>query len=329
MPRRVKLRVLLSYKFDRNMVPLGFQCEAALIALGHEVHRLEVDRRSFFQGITMAAPLPRDEQLVRRAEEVRPDMLFVVIGYNYSAEALETVKKRFNSKIIGWWLESPESYRALSDTAGHYDHLFSFSKRMAASVESEMGLPCGFVNYGTDTGIYRPLKLSPRRKRKYGSGISFLGKYKERRRELLEALAGMDLGIWGPLWKKDLGSGSPLLPHVKGYRLFGRDATELFCASKVNININSWPSPTGPNLRVFDIPACGSFLLTEYVEEIDDLFETGEMESFKCPDELRDKAAYYLSHDMERERIARRGYEKVVRLYKMTDSLSKILKASA
>ena len=82
--------------------------------------------------------------------------------------------------------------------------------------------------------------------------------------------------------------------------------------SKINLNITLKSIQTGIPLRVFDIMGCGGFLLTNYQEDMLSFF-TPDEEFVYYTDEkdMLEKVSYYLSHDEEREKIAKKGYEKV------------------
>lgn len=87
---------------------------------------------------------------------------------------------------------------------------------------------------------------------------------------------------------------------------------KVFNLTKINLNMTVRSIEKGLPLRCFDIMGCGGFLITNYQEELDDMFNVGEdLEAYSSIEELIDKCAYYLSHDDERNAIARRGYEKV------------------
>ena len=322
------MRILLSYKFHQNMTPLGFECERALESLGHTVHRMNVDPQpSWWQRKRRAPGEDRNALLLECMKRVKPDLLLVLIGYNYFPDTLETIKRTYNIPIVGWWVENPDSFQALYPTLGWFDHFFSFSRKVADEITKTDQGRCHFVNYGTDPSLYNPMALGRYARFRYGSDLSFLGKFKERRRDYLSAVADLDLGIWGPLWKKELKKERhELLSRVRGTRLYDRKAALLFGATKVNVNINSWATPSGPNLRVFDVLGCGSFLLTEYVEEIEELFSVGrEIDTFVSADELKDKCRFYLRNDSLREQIARQGFEKVCSSYTMSHCLQRIL----
>lgn len=104
---------------------------------------------------------------------------------------------------------------------------------------------------------------------------------------------------------------------------------KVFNLSKINLNMTMRPIETGLPLRCFDILGCGGFLMTNYQEELNDMFVIGQdLEAYSSPDELIDKCAYYLSHEDERAAIARNGYEKVraahTHFHRLRDMLSSL-----
>lgn len=108
------------------------------------------------------------------------------------------------------------------------------------------------------------------------------------------------------------------LPKVRN-RGGAKTLTEMpliFHQSRINLNMTIRPIQTGLSLRVFDILGCGGFLLTNYQQELGELYKIGkDVEVFSSKEELADKAAYYLTHETERQKIARNGYEKTRALH--------------
>ncbi len=67
-------------------------------------------------------------------------------------------------------------------------------------------------------------------------------------------------------------------------------------------------------LREFEGPMSGAFYLTEWIEELADLYDIGrEIVCYRSHEEMVDRCRYYLAHDAERERIARAGLERARR----------------
>lgn len=101
----------------------------------------------------------------------------------------------------------------------------------------------------------------------------------------------------------------------------------IFHQSRINLNMTIRPIQTGLSLRVFDILGCGGFLLTNYQQELGDLYEIGkDVEVFTSKEELAEKAAYYLTHEEERQKIARNGYEKTRALHTYETRISQMIR---
>lgn len=76
--------------------------------------------------------------------------------------------------------------------------------------------------------------------------------------------------------------------------------------------------PPQTQLEHFEINACGGFQLSYYVEGLERHYQIGdEIALYASPEELVEKACYYLKHEDEREVVAQRGYERRLREHTM------------
>lgn len=119
-----------------------------------------------------------------------------------------------------------------------------------------------------------------------------------------------------------------LLPKVtiKPPVITGEPSSTVHAGSKINLNISLKGIEGGTAKRVMDIMGVGGFALTNYCEETAELFEEDkEIVMFRSPEELLEKVDYYLSHDEERERIAKAGQEKVLKCYTYRQMAQRIL----
>lgn len=111
-----------------------------------------------------------------------------------------------------------------------------------------------------------------------------------------------------------------------GYADFYKEMPQIFNQSKINLNITSKSIQSGVPLRVFDIMACGGFVISNYQIELAELFENGkEVVMYESIPDLMNKIEYYLTHDEEREEIARNGYKKVQEQYRYEHCLKRIV----
>ncbi len=100
----------------------------------------------------------------------------------------------------------------------------------------------------------------------------------------------------------------------------------VFAASKINLNPCLRAIQTGIPQRALDIMACGGFLLSNYQQELAELFEyEREMVMYESYQDAVEKADFYLKHDDLRTRIAQAGREKVLRDFDMRDRLMYML----
>ncbi|MBW2090687.1 MAG: glycosyltransferase, partial [Deltaproteobacteria bacterium] len=95
---------------------------------------------------------------------------------------------------------------------------------------------------------------------------------------------------------------------------------------KVNINATSLQMKTGLNQRVFDLPACGAFALSDARKQMEDLFEIGrEAICYHEPEEAYDLAQFYLRHETARKEVARLAYRRVLAEHTYQHRLSKLV----
>ena len=98
---------------------------------------------------------------------------------------------------------------------------------------------------------------------------------------------------------------------------------EKFSESKIVFNI---AMTDDINMRNFEALATGSFLLTNWIPTIEEVFEDGKhLVLYRNEEEMVEKAKYYLDHDAEREKIAQAGYEHVMANHTIQHRVSKML----
>ncbi|MBU0568262.1 glycosyltransferase [bacterium] len=130
------------------------------------------------------------------------------------------------------------------------------------------------------------------------------------RKNSLLAVAGFGLKVYGDEgWKRLLGEKAACLPWID-YR---GELPLIYAASKINLNLTKAQMKQAVTQRVFDVPAVGGFLLTDYRADLEELFDfEKEIASFKSEDELFEKTVYFLSRRQEREKIAHLAHKRVL-----------------
>jgi spore maturation protein CgeB len=341
-------RVLVSYFFGDDMIPLGEACARAFEGFGYEVHRfnsqmesrweqallkpvnrlargLGYRRREIGRSLPIHKVNYKRRRLLEAAARFRPRWIFVIRAHEFVDAALVARLKAECGveKVVGWRVDGPLDTPDLLEDAAIYDVYFC-SHRHGYDPRSDKirYLPV----FGMDLARYRNLHVdSPRR---YRHEIVLVGGYNPRRGELVAGLLDLPLEIYGK-WSKQARSRPQLRPHLRARGAWGDALLSVYNSSKIVLNITNWdPARYGAlNQRVFDVPATGAFLLTDYSPELEEHYRLGEeIVGYRDLAELRDKARYYLAHDAEREAIARRGYERALTLPTIADRVRAVIR---
>ncbi len=117
---------------------------------------------------------------------------------------------------------------------------------------------------------------------------------------------------------------------LENVRMHGKigyeEAPKIYHYSKINLNMTMRSIETGVPQRVYDIMAAGGFVLSNYQEEMEELFVPDkEIVFFHSMEELIEKVHYYLKHEDIRKQIAINGYKRVKKDYSYPVALKKIL----
>ncbi|SOB58390.1 CgeB family protein [Pseudodesulfovibrio profundus] len=120
---------------------------------------------------------------------------------------------------------------------------------------------------------------------------------------ILRILDYSPLIVGDPGWKE-------LLRGRDGWRYhselsYYQDLPDFYPLSDINFNCTSQQMKGAVNQRVFDVPCCGAFLLTDYRRQLEDLFEPGrEIIYYNEPDEIPGLIEIYKDAPEKRKRIA-------------------------
>lgn len=100
----------------------------------------------------------------------------------------------------------------------------------------------------------------------------------------------------------------------------------VFRHSKINLNITSKTIRTGLPLRLFDILACGGFLLTNYQSELENYFTIGaDLDCYTSENDLMTKVEYYMTHEKDRQEIAQNGLATVTKYHNYPERLLEMI----
>ncbi len=104
------------------------------------------------------------------------------------------------------------------------------------------------------------------------------------------------------------------------------DLPYFYSHSKINFNCTSMQMKNASNQRILDVPATNSFILTDYREQMETMFEIGkEIICYHEQAQIPELIKYYLTHENERKKIAEKGRARVLKCHTWKHRLEEII----
>jgi spore maturation protein CgeB len=324
------MRILITYGRRPPYPPFGAPMVEAFNALGHRAALLCVRDRPWWGAASKRLPEPwksrwrwdpvasANDQLRHAARAFRPDALLEIGGDLFHAETLRLV--RAQGTLLAVWLTQGPFASLPPAVLAEYD-LQGSNSQVAVEQLRRAGMSrAAYVPFATDPSWFRPSAAERPPTRPY---VGFIGAYSPKRAAMLDAVNDLGLEIWGPDW--DSRAASPALrAALRGPQgIFGSSLVRCYQQLPVFINIQREHTMVAANgghaagsglaWRHFDVPACGSALVSEAVIELEDAFRIGrEVEAFTTTEELRDKVQYLQTHAPQRLAMIRRARQRVL-----------------
>jgi len=330
------MKILFSGHHNPHFLTITEYLEKAIRLLGHELFVFE-DRQHIIPGrVRKRLPFLNqldlkiiNKRMLLLAEETKPDISIVTGGHRIISSAVNKMKSDGVVTVL-WTIDPPLYFQPIIDVAPCYDHIFCQGTEAVELLDKAGIKGSCWLPVACDPDIHRPVMLSEREREAYGHDVVFVGSYYQNRAELFAKIAGFDLALWGPGWSA-LAEGSPLVSKIRGAHTPPSEWLKIYSACKIALVIhyqspqNSFPvyqaSP-----RIFEAMACGCFVISDRQRDVFSLFEDGKhLVGFDNPNDLIEKINYYLSHHEEREEIAGRGREEVLKHHTYVDRIKKLI----
>jgi len=210
-----------------------------------------------------------------------------------------------------------------------YDCYFIWHKGLIPKIYDRGAKRVEYLPFAWDPELHPPINLPEMDSIKYGSDVVFIGNWTPERERWLESIRDLNLTIWGEpacKWGR-MGKGSELFNKWRPISVRGIEFAKVVRASKINLNFLRDQNKGSHNMRTFEVPGCGGFLLTERSEEQCEFFEEDkEIACFSTPEELREKIKFYLPRDELRRKMAEAAHRKVAQGHTYLDRARRILK---
>lgn len=275
-----------------------------------------------------------NKELLELALKEKPDLLFAHAMDSTQQEVMKKIRESGITTFIWFFDDHWDFYKGSKYWAPYFNWVFTTDP---LAVEKYHKIGCKnafFMPQGYNHFIYKPLDLP----KIYD--VTFVGNPHGSRRKIIKKLQaeGIKVTCFGKGWPKGPISTEDKIKMISQSKInlnlaessgtFLKQLALIFVHRNFDrsISINS-PSRWHDNFltllaqkrkqikgRIFKIAGCGGFLLTGYAEGMENLYEPDkEAVYFHNIGELVEKIKYYLSHDKEREDIAKAGRERSIR----------------
>ena len=247
-----------------------------------------------------------EKRLMRKAAELQPDLILVLLGSHLSPKSVAALRKLSKVPIVCWCQDQLTTIGRQYMLGAGYDAVFVKDRYMqdlfARMIRSTTFY---YLPEACNIRVHRPLHLSIEEAASYGCEIMIAGTLYYYRQEILMALNGADIKVWGhrPDWLVDRLPG-----RFMGREVRGDEKVRATRAAAICLNTLHYAEVNGLNCRAFEIAGCGGFQLISGVPALAEHFEPDiELAVYHSTDELRDKVKYYLDRPELTRQIAERG----------------------
>lgn len=325
---------------------LGASYARAFHALGWEVERYDSDpdaedldwwlrsragrwltRRSL--GLRRWGTRRRNVAFREMALELRPDLVLLVNGAFIMPETVAAIRDS-GTRLAIFHPDAPvpenQNHRPEHlPCAREADVTFIWSRKLGARLEEEGAGRVVYLPFAWDPEVY-PQVEEPGED---GPEVIFVGGWDPYRERWLEPVAKrFNLAIWGPdYWGTRTRDGSFVRNSWRGRALRGREAAEAVARADIALNVlRDQNLPDGTNMRTFEVPGAGGFLLATRTSGAAEIYPEGEAGAyFGSKEELLSKITYYLEHSTERGAIGRRAHEITARAHRYVHRARRIV----
>ena len=286
-----------------------------------------------------AIPDSVNHTVLDKARQFHPDLIWAEKQEYLQRETIEELR-RLGARLIHF---TPDPYfylkwkrtRVMNEAIGAFDALV-YCKSYERRDYEALGKPLIYMPLGFCDEVHRPLpSCDPR----WNCAVGFVGGWDPRRERLLHAAAtaNIDFKIWGIYWeflrdgrwtpqryvvlRQLAGAKEKVRIHRdevvgqawQGNEIYADDYARALTGAKIGLGFLRVVWPDQHTTRTFEIPACGSMLLTDRTNEHQEFFEEGrEADFFSSEEEFIDKVKFYCHNEPTRARLAQAGYHRCI-----------------
>ncbi len=234
-----------------------------------------------------------NRQLYHKVKRNKFDLVFLTKTNTINYKLIPKI----NQFTKTWYFFMDPLFTALKMEAHKYASSCTWSSSTFSTINrlfKRFGANSFFIIQGLDPRIFTPKKGF----NKKNTDVIFVGSKTPKRKHYIDFLKenGINITCYGKRWKNN--------------SIYLKDLVEKYHTSKIILNFTR--GKFGFSNRIFQAIGTGSFIISEWCEDLTKFFEKGiHLDWFKTSVELLDLIKYYLKNDQIRENIAQQGYNHI------------------
>lgn len=284
--------------------------------------RLIPKSRNLFQGHPKSHKEWRSLKAIELCRSFKPELILITGVQRFKPEVLEEFKAA--GAVFYWFTESETRFHEIEHEFPYYHHVYCISS-LSLERARNLGQSSSLLLHAVNTYQFHPLNLP----KIYD--WCFVGQWHPRRQEYAEGLARVskNFAIYGPRWRRRTWNKPALWFGIKGKGIWEEKLNRLYNQTKVVINISVWGDENrgshGVNMRLLEVPACRTCLLSDYASDAQKLLVPGqEFVSAATLPEMQAKLTELLEDEEKRLAIAENGFRKAVTVRTYDDMVNQI-----
>jgi hypothetical protein len=337
---KIQLRAILDEYFgtsdfySRNLIALGQEAQDLIV--NDEIlqkrwakeNNINIGRNSLFDRLrslpytnrVMGNPSWSQKIVLEQIKKYKPDIVYMQNLSVLNPKTLREIKKY--SFLVGQIASPPPAEENLKE----FDLILTSLPNFVTKFR-KMGIKSEYFRIGFEMSVLKEIGSI---RKKYD--VTFVGSFTPQHgkgTEILEQVAKkISVHVWGQ-GIEYLDPASPLRRNYHG-EAWGLDMYRILAESKIVINRHiGIAGEYANNMRLYESTGMGAMLITDKKKNLKDMFKTDqEVVVYTDSEYLVNKVKYYLSHDDEREKIAKAGQKRTLKehtYFTRMKELSKII----
>lgn len=254
-------------------------------------------------------------QLVKTARSFHPDIILVVKGESIPTSTIDRLNE-LGSTTVNWYPDWLVLWDQVKIHAPHYKYFFTMCADLTREVKKINPNTAFILPAAEPDQILHNQRDLP---------LTFIGQYSRRREKYLTEIKDLGLRIWGyKQWRESK------LREISTPEVSHKESMVLLRRTKITVNLLTGDDQFQPyaiNTRTFEAIATGALLLVQDHPLLHKHFSVGkELITFDSPQDLREKAKYYLSHSIESGTIAKAGWLRIIKEHTFRHRVNTMLK---